>query len=218
MSHVLGLDLSLAATGAAKIGQDGTVRTWLKTTDPTDTDHDTAARIQGIARWCMTLLTVETALVVLEAPSFGSDHGQAHERAGLWWTVRRGLAIRELAPGKPLPVGRIAPATLKARVAGHGRASKDDMRRAVAKLYPGQGLARVTHDEADAVALAVLGVIRLRWDGHPWIGAHAPDSAGVFEHVDQPHPRSQNEKPPAVPAGHDAGTATGNGLFRSPTQ
>jgi len=180
--HVAAYDLSLTSTGYARIGQDGQVRTFVKPTDPVEGDHATATRIWAIAGWCMRQLTENTALVVLEAPSFGSEHGQQHERSALWWAVRRGLAVRRRPDGTPLPVGRIAPATLKARVAGNGRASKADMRKAVAKLYPGQGLHRVTYDEADAVGLALLGVIRLRWPG-PWLGGHAPDSAGVFEHL-----------------------------------
>lgn len=176
--HVLGLDLSLSSTGAATLSIDGRVDTWVKTTDPVHDDDALCDRIGDITAWCLGLLTVRTKLVVLEAPSFGSQHGQQHERAGLWWAVRRGLARRGI------PVGRVAPKTLKARIAGSGKASKDDMRRAVARLYPGQGLARISFDEADAVGLAVLGVIRLRWDGHPWIGAHAPDSAGVWSGLD----------------------------------
>jgi Holliday junction resolvasome RuvABC endonuclease subunit len=186
--HVAGFDLSLTSTGHARIGQDGQVRTLVRQTDTVEGDHATADRIWSIARWCMRQLTEDTALVVLEAPSFGSEYGQPHERSGLWWAVRRGLAVRQRPDGTPLPVGRVVPATLKARVAGHGRASKADMRKAVAKLYPGQGLHRITYDEADAVALAHLGVIRLRWDGHPYVGAHAPDSAGVFEHLPEHAP------------------------------
>ena len=205
--HVIGIDLALRNVGVARIDRAGQVRTWVRHTDATDSDHDTAARIQANARWCMGLLTVDTCLVVIEGPSYASEHGQAHERGGQWWAVRRGLAVRQRPDGRPLPVGRVAPSTLKARVAGHGQASKKDMRRAVAKLYPGQGLDRVSFDEADAVGLALLGVIRLRWPDQPYIGAHAPDSAGTWEHLPDPVQPAAARPAPALADPFRAGTS-----------
>lgn len=163
MSDVLGLDLSLAHTGAASLTDRGTVATWLLETAPASGVLDVDARLSRIARWVMGRVTTGTVLAVIEAPSYGSQHGQQHERAGLHWRVIRGLVAREI------PIAVCPPTTLKKWATGSGRASKPDMRDAVARLWPGRGLARVSEHEIDALALAGLGAQWLGWEG-PWLG------------------------------------------------
>lgn len=173
MSEVLGLDLSLAHTGAASLTDRGTVATWLLETAPASGVLDVDARLSRIARWVMTRVTTGTVLAVIEAPSFGSQHGLQHERAGLHWRVIRGLVAREI------PIAVCPPTTLKKAITGSGRASKQDLQDAVAALYPKQGLGKVSEHEADAVGLAILGAQNwCRWSG-PWLGLSPTALAAV---------------------------------------
>lgn len=164
-AHVLGLDLGLAAAGAATITTDGRVTTYVKTTPALPdgaTLIDVDARISVVARWAVGLATTGTKLVVIEGPSHGSQHGQPHERAGCWWRVVRGLLAREL------PVAVLSPSTVKGYLAGKGNADKELMKSAVDAAWPGRGLRRKTSHECDAVALATAGCDWLGFDG-PWL-------------------------------------------------
>ncbi|QJY46671.1 hypothetical protein [Pseudonocardia broussonetiae] len=161
-AHVLGLDLALANSGAAAITTDGHVTTWVKTTDALPADAailDVDARISDVARWAVGLCTTGTKLVAIEGPSHGSQHGQPHERAGLWWRVIRGLIAREL------PVAVLSPSTVKGYIAGKGNADKALVQYAVDAAWPGRGLKRKTSHECDAVALATAGVDWCGWPG-----------------------------------------------------
>lgn len=176
-AHVLGLDLALAHAGAARIHQDGRVQTWQLDTDPlpkTATLDQTSDRMTKIVRWALSKATRSTALAVIEQVPRGADTGYAMERAAVFWDVVHALRSHGI------PVGAVNPRTLKARVAGSAKASKADLRRAVAALYPKSHLSRITYDEADATALGVLGVIKLAqhhgpaggWNG-PWLSARS---------------------------------------------
>ncbi|GJF06572.1 hypothetical protein [Pseudonocardia sp. D17] len=163
--HVLALDLGLAKAGAATLTADGRIDTWLKTTPalgPTATLHAVADRIGVMAGWAVGLATTGTILAVVEGPAHAAQHGQPHERAGVWWAVVRRLLHHEI------PVAVLAPKTVKGYIAGKGNASKDDVRRAVAAAWPGQGLGRISADEADAVAMCTCAADWLGWDG-PWL-------------------------------------------------
>lgn len=199
--NVLGLDLSLSQSGAARIHADGWVETWRHPTDPLPADAPiaaVAARIHAVARWAVGRGTTATVLAVIEAPSHGSTFGQPHERAGIWWAVARGL------DRAGVPIGSVAPKTLKHRITGSGGASKAEVRRAVAALYPQHGLARISSDEADAVALATLGVARLAahhgpdgpWTG-PWLGQHALSLTTGCRWPDLGPPATPPAPPPA---------------------
>lgn len=165
-AHVLGLDLGLATAGAAQIHHDGRIYTRVKTTDPLPDGAPIEAdvrRIRTMAAWAVGQATRHTVLVVVEGPSYGSKHGQAHERAAVWWRTIESLAI-----GHEIPVAVAPPLTAKRYIAGHGGADKAAVRRAVAAALPGHGLERVTDHEADAVALALCGTDFLGWPG-PWL-------------------------------------------------
>lgn len=174
-ANVLGIDSSLTASGAARLHIDGWLETWEHQTDPLPADAtlaDVERRITGIARWILSRGTTATALAVIEAPSYGSDHGQPHERAGLWWATVRGL-IRN-----GVPVASVAPRSLKAKIGGPN-ADKRTVRTALAQLYPGHGIHRISLDRSDALAAATLGVMKLAaarpadgWRG-PWLNAQA---------------------------------------------
>lgn len=163
--HVLGLDLGLAHAGAAQLYRNGQVRTQHLHTDPTGARApivDVAARVRRIAGWAVGRATTSTVLVVIEGPSLASEHGLPHERAGVWWLVADQLIRHNL------PIAVVAPTTAKKYIAGHGRADKDAVRRAVAAAWPGRGLDRITYDESDAVALGTCGLDWLGWPG-PWL-------------------------------------------------
>lgn len=167
MNDVLGLDLALSATGAARITDTGDVATWVHTTRPLPAGAallDVDARLTGIADWVATLPTPGTVLAVVEGPSHGSQHGQPHERAALWWLVVRGLHRRGI------PVAVCPPATAKKYLTGSGSAGKGRVQAAVADAWPGQGLDGVTSHEADAVAVATAGADWLGWPGPPLDG------------------------------------------------
>lgn len=168
-SHVLGLDLGLAHAGAAQIHDDGRVYTQRLVTDPLPADAPlavVAARLRHVARWAVERATVSTALVVIEGPAHAAQHGQPHERAGIWWRVVDSLVRHEI------PVAVVPPQRMKWFITGSGNADKDRVRSAVATLWPGHGLDKVSADEADAVALAGMGQCWLRWPG-PWFEARA---------------------------------------------
>lgn len=85
--HVVGLDLSLAGTGIATISLDtGLTRLALvETVARGDKLSDTLDRLRDALTGIAAEIPTAHALVVVEAPSLGSKHGKAHERAGLWW-------------------------------------------------------------------------------------------------------------------------------------
>jgi len=175
-AHVLGLDLALAHAGAARIHQDGRVQTWQLDTDPlpkTATLDQTSDRMTKIVRWALSRATRSTALAVIEQVPPQAGNGYAFERTAVFWDVVHALRSHGI------PVGAVNPRSLKARVVGRASASKAEVAKTVASLWPGNpGLARVTGDEADAVALATLGVVKLDaakvpgWSG-PWLDARA---------------------------------------------
>lgn len=161
-ANVLGLDLGLARAGAAHVHDDGRVYSWQHQTEPLPPGcpiEVTAHRVRGVARWAVERATTSTVLVVVEGPSFASRHGQAHERAGVWWRTVDALCRAEV------PVAVLPPATVKKYVTGNGNASKDLMRSTVAQLYPGRGIDRVSKDQADAIGLALCGADWLGWPG-----------------------------------------------------
>lgn len=198
--HVLGLDLGLAAAGAAQIHHDGRIYTQVLTTDALGADAPLAAvadRIRRVARWAVERATTSTVLVVVEGPAHAAQHGQPHERAGVWWRVVDSLIRHKL------PVAVLTPTTLKGYIAGKGNADKDAVQRAVNAAWPGRGLLRVSSHEADAVALATAGADRLGWPG-PWLdGRRAtgwlrkgwwPDDL-----AEQPDPEPAARKPAVSP-------------------
>lgn len=161
--RVVGLDISLTSTGMS----DGT-RTKVVQTSPKDRIEERMDRItRGIVSFA--LADGGADLAVIEWSSYGSHGGE--ELAAL-----RYMALVRLWR-LHIPVAKVAPATLKLYVAGHGRASKAQMVAAVDVRY-GQRFAEVKtshgrYDMADAFGLAVMGYAQA---GHPVSdAATAPD-------------------------------------------
>jgi Holliday junction resolvasome RuvABC endonuclease subunit len=187
-AHVLGLDLGLATAGAAQIHHDGRVYTQALTTDALGADAPiaaVAARIRRVARWAVQRATTATVLVVIEGPAHAAQHGQPHERAGVWWRVVDQLVRHER------PVAVLSPSTVKGYMTGNGNADKDLVRSAVAAAWPGHGLARASSHECDAVALATAGVDWLGWPG-PWLeGRRGAKALLRAQWPDLPTPRTE---------------------------
>lgn len=146
--RVIGLDLSLSATGVAGDG-------WTEVIKPPANcrSHDRLYLIKNRLRD----FTRHAALVVVEGPSYGNQGRQSghHERAGLWWLVAHDLWCH----GTPVAVA--PPATVKRYATGKGNADKDTVLLAAARRFPwfvGD------NNAADALWLAAAGFDRL---GHP---------------------------------------------------
>ncbi|HEX2905049.1 MAG TPA: hypothetical protein VHO01_16465 [Jatrophihabitans sp.] len=165
MRFVIGLDLSLTATGVAMVDlTDGEIFTWrLKTTGRKGaTATETALRISGMVRdigeWISDQTTAPIQqwrdwLAVIESPSFGSKGGAAHERGGLWWGVAGTLA--DMA----VPIATVAPTSRALYATGNGRADKKEVIAAVRGRHPEVDIP--DDNVADALTLAAMGARHL---------------------------------------------------------
>jgi crossover junction endodeoxyribonuclease RuvC len=102
-------------------------------------------------------------LVVIEHLSFGSHGSATRDLAGLWWLIVRMLDQYDM------PLGVVAPGTLKRWATGNGNADKREVAAAMIQRWPGTSF-RST-DEADALALASIGLHYLRvlpWEPEPY--------------------------------------------------
>ncbi|HZM83805.1 MAG TPA: hypothetical protein VFC19_49435 [Candidatus Limnocylindrales bacterium] len=171
--NVLGIDLSLAATGLATADEDHNHSAWAFKTKETG-----AARMRAIR--AQVLLNARDAdLVVIEGPSYGSTGGGAHERAGLWWLVVERL------DRDGVPVAIIPPATLKKFATGSGKADKDAVLLATARRFPSFS---GDNNAADALWLAAAGAEHL---GHPLVQLPR-DQTAVLMKVNWPNPIGDN--------------------------
>lgn len=161
MERIAGLDLSLTSCGVGVITRrgDGTCiancSTFTSRGKRDDGLPERAARIADLAAGVVRH-AANAELVVIEGPSHGSRGGSPLDRHGLWWRVAAELI------GRGVPVAVCAPATRAKFAAGSGRADKAAVSSAVSRLWPDLSVANA--DEADAVALAHAGAVRLGWD------------------------------------------------------
>ena len=165
--RVIGLDLSLRATGLAVIDTDtGAITVSVVKTRAARVGTSEHARIawvvdrldmlgHAIAEHAMPHRPPWVNLACIEGPSFGSQGGQAHERAGLWWSTvgdihRYGTAFAV-----------IPPTTLKAYATGKGNADKILMMQAAMKRL-GDRCPDLPDDNAcDALWLALAAAHRV---------------------------------------------------------
>jgi len=149
--RVVGLDLSLTSTGIAVNPLDGRidVQKIKSTGKKTDSWAQRLTRIQDIARR-VEFQVGRDALVILEAPSYGSSTGSQHDRSGLWWEVFLRLATSgsTVVPVEPTKVKKFA--------TGKGNADKDKVLAEVVRRYPDIDVDG--NDTADAVALLDIGM------------------------------------------------------------
>jgi len=153
--RVIGLDLSLAATGLALANGD----TEVIRTAPGDHLADQHDRLTHIVSEIIDRTRASRydhpAVAVIEGPSYNSSGAGTWDRAGLWWlTVARLFALA-------VPVAIVPPAALKRYATGKGTATKPDMRMA---LYQRAGLDLRDDNQVDAWWLRAMGLDHL---GYP---------------------------------------------------
>lgn len=143
---VVGVDLSLTATGIAHLSRRGLV---------TDTLAEKSRGLIRLRRLAATItaLTASANLVCVEGPAYSQGLAAGyHERAGLHWL----LLDRLWDTGKPVAV--IGPSVLKKFATGKGNASKDAMILAAARRFP---TFVGDNNQADALWLAAAGLTHL---------------------------------------------------------
>jgi len=146
--RIVGLDLSLSATGVALLDTErGTLRT---TTIATGTrkGHDRMNFIIGTMRQ----LTAGVEVAAIEGPSYGSKSQSQrghHERAGLWWITAHMLWVNKIEYAVIPPSNRAMYAT------GNGLAKKELVLRDVRDRY-GNLCHAANDNEADALILSVM--------------------------------------------------------------
>jgi crossover junction endodeoxyribonuclease RuvC len=147
---VIGLDLSLTATGYA--GPDGT-KVIKSTGHKDDTLAQRADRLAGLCEHIFGALDGWQAdLVVIEAPSIGQARGSSgnvHDRSGLWW-----LIVGRLFETRT-PVVEVPPGSLKKYVSGNGSLKKNAISMHVLKRF---GVEIEDDNEADAFVLRAIGL------------------------------------------------------------
>jgi crossover junction endodeoxyribonuclease RuvC len=157
MTRIVGLDLSLTATGIAVI-DDGQIRVTTCGSKGTNADtlHARNNRLSLMRHLVGELIYPGITLAVVEAPDTSRATGKVHDRSGLWW-----LIVSELL-GNYVNVAEVPPSVLKKYATGKGNAAKDDVLMAVARRWPDVELR--DNNGADALILAAMGARHL---GHP---------------------------------------------------
>lgn len=177
MTTVAGIDLSLTSTGLALAtayrhpdtslavsglpeSLDNTIETrCVESKGKTkDTLINRGERLEQISSEIYAWAGRSADLVVIEGMFAAGQVGGAQlDRHGLWWIVVRGLQRHGV------PVVAVAPAQSKKFLTGEGRADKGTMVRWAGKLWPDwePSTSSKTEDEADAIALASVGLALL---------------------------------------------------------
>jgi crossover junction endodeoxyribonuclease RuvC len=152
--HVIGVDLSLTATGMS----DGAVTWTVKSTGSADASLDDRVRRLDLLRTLITQLIAAPSgvdLVVIEQPAFSRQNGHMHDRSGLWWLVVDWLAQRGI------PVAEVAPTALKKYATGKGTANKGAVIDATARRFPDVDTGNGDDNRCDALWLAAMGIDHL---------------------------------------------------------
>ena len=188
--HIVGLDLSLTSTGWAIIRPEDEpgerIRTGLITSasipnDAPDKYPLTLTRVRRLAS--KIVLTVQdmarrnhddVVVVVIEAPAFSSNTGQAHTRAGLWWLVYH--LVEKFAL-----VVLVEPTKLKRYVTRKGNAGKSVVLTTIVRNFPALDI--VDDNEADALGLACMAARELGFPQEPSVQRCDP---GALEGVHWP--------------------------------
>lgn len=159
---VVGLDLSLTATGAAIAGKAWFEVTTLGSKGRADASlMERHARLADLATAIFdTIPDGDNVHVAIETPAHNQTSGHHHDRSGLWWLVIDLIARWALA--QEIRVHEVSTTQVKKYATGKGNASKAEVMIAAVKRYPQFD---ITNDnEADAVVLAAFLARAL---GHP---------------------------------------------------
>lgn len=151
-ARVVGLDLSLTATGVAWI-EDDQVHTCTIGSKPAGALlADRNARLLNLESR-IAEPRINAALVVVEAPSLHSKGAGTWDRAGLWWYVVRACSAQQV------PVAEVPPATVKKFATGRGNADKSAVAVGMSRLWP--DVEAGNDNEWDALVLATIGAQKL---------------------------------------------------------
>lgn len=143
MTAVVGLDLSLTATGVATTAGEVVISSKLKgMARIAAIDGRIWEHVGGVAPM------MDVDLVVIEGYSFGSRNSQAHALGELGGVVR--MALHTLA----VPYIDVPPSTLKVFATGKGNAGKDEVLAAAIRRL---GFGGHDNNAADALWLRALG-------------------------------------------------------------
>ncbi len=149
MAHVVGVDLSLTATGiASSTGWCQTVGRKGITSLP---ELERIPVLESLSRDILTLIK-EPTLVVMESAAFGAVSSSARERAILSHLVLRSLLARAV------PIALVNPMHLKIYIVGTGtgKAGKGPIINAVTRRWPDWDHGG-DDNQADAVGLMAMG-------------------------------------------------------------
>jgi crossover junction endodeoxyribonuclease RuvC len=166
VTRILGLDVSLTATGLA--GLESTDDGWKLETDvfkttphPKGETRYLLNRMNMIRQHCRATASWDT-LVVIEGPALAAMGSSSKDLVGLWWLVYDGVC----AVARQVVV--VPPSTLKKWATGKGNASKGQVAIGVHRTFPqdvfGVDFAVVDDNEADAAALCGIGAQLLGLD------------------------------------------------------
>lgn len=173
---IVGLDLSLTATGVATLefnpmGNGYTATSVHTAGHRNDSLRDRWGRISLICGHITGKIQIPaekrpegwlaTTLVVLEGPSVMSKGGSNWDRAWLWG------AVVDMFLANRIPVAVAPPSVVKKWATNRGNADKASVAVAVARLW--DQFECESDNEADALALATMGA--------QWLGLDAPERA-----------------------------------------
>ena len=187
--RLIGIDLSLTSTGICVVN-DGSI-TELDTIKSSGKKGDSITQRGDRMNWIveelvLTHLFWENAdLAVIEAPSYGSSFGSAHDRSGLWW-----LVVREIQ-GRGIPLALVSPQGRAKYGTGKGNSKKPEVYAAVKANYAELVPRPIkNNDEADAVLLACIGS---RYLGYP-VEPVSPGEANLASLTGVHWPNPEREK------------------------
>ena len=144
MTLVVGVDLSLTATGIARVRLSGVKTATLSS------KHRGISRLRDLA-YEIRCQCDDADLVVIEGPSYGSVGAGFHERAGLHWLVVDLLSVRDI------PYVIVPPSVVKKYATGKGNANKGAMIDAATRRYPHIETGG-DDNQVDALWLAAMGL------------------------------------------------------------
>lgn len=189
--HIVGLDLSLTATGIARIrpGDDRPISVSVVKSDsiPNAKYRHTLERMRGILSRVLVAIKHgseegDMIVVVMEGGAFMSTTGHAHTRAGLWW-----LAYHLIEKFALVVV--VEPSKLKKYITGKGNAPKDLVFSSIVRNYP-EVVVR-DNNEADALGLASMASRELGFPMEPSVQRCTPVA---LEGVDWPEHFTQRRE------------------------
>jgi crossover junction endodeoxyribonuclease RuvC len=155
--NIIGIDLSLTGTGVCALRDGG--RLWtINTTAKTRTEDRLITIRSAIAQECGCM-----DAAIIEGLSYGSVGGAQAERSALHWMVR--VDLYQLG----IPYVVVTPMSLKKFVCGTAKAEKSMM---IREVYRRWGVEASNDNEADAAALAHLGLVYYGQAEHQTVAQH----------------------------------------------